>query len=335
VTMRAWVMSGPGAGGIAEVPDAETGDYDAEVEMLVCGICSSTDKMLRSGTFRLGVTYPSVLGHESVGRVTRVGDKVRGLAVGDLVTRPSAYRPDLAPMDQYWGGFATRGVVTDWTAVLEDDAAIGGPPRFDQVVLPGSTDPALASLAISLSETYSVAVRHDLLGARVAVVGTGIAGLSFVRYAKLLGAETVLAVGRRLERLALATDLGADVVALADQAEAAAAGLGGVDVVFEASGQASMTAAGYRWVRSGGKVVVYSAPDTAAEIDLFTGPRDVELTVASTHEAAVLPQMVRLVETGAIDPEVFLTHRYPFDDMPRAFDEIARGGVVKAVVDLR
>jgi 2-desacetyl-2-hydroxyethyl bacteriochlorophyllide A dehydrogenase len=334
VTMRAWVMTGVDQGGVTDAPDPEYGDYDAEIEMLVCGICSSTDKMLRRGTFRMGVTYPSILGHESVGRVVRVGDRVRGMAVGDLVTRPSAYRPAVAPLDPYWGGFAERGVVTDWAAAREDGVELGS-PRADQVVLPGSTDPALASLAISLSETYSVAVRHDLLGKTVAVIGTGIAGLSFVIYAKLLGAATVLAVGRRTERLALATDLGADVVALADDAEATAAGLGGVDVVFEASGQAAMTAAGYRWVASGGKVVVYSAPDTPAEIDLFTGPRDVELTVASTHEAAVLAQMVRLVETGAIDASAFLTHRYAFDDMPRAFDEIAHGDVVKAVVDLR
>jgi len=334
VTMRAWVMSGIDEGGVADVPDPEYGDYDAEIEMLVCGICSSTDKMLRRGTFRMGVTYPSVLGHESVGRVVRVGDRVRGMAVGDLVTRPSAYRPAVAPIDQYWGGFAERGIVTDWAAALADGADLGT-PRSDQVVLPGATDPALASLAISLSETYSVAVRHDLLGKTVAVIGTGIAGLSFLIYARLLGAATVLAVGRRTERLALATDLGADVVALADEAEATAAGLGGVDLVFEASGQAAMTAAAYRWVNAGGKVVVYSAPDTPAEIDLFSGPRDVDLTVASTHEAAVLPQMVRLVETGAIDASAFLTHRYAFDDMRRAFDEIAHGDVVKAVVDLR
>jgi L-iditol 2-dehydrogenase len=331
--MRAWVMTAPHEGGIADVPEPQLGDYEAAVDMLVCGICSSTDKMLRLGTFRAGVSYPSVLGHESVGRVTRVGDRVRGLRVGDLVTRPSAYRPDVAPLDQYWGGFAERGVVTDWRAALDDGAAASGQGRFDQVVLLADTDPALASLSISLSETYSVAVRHDLLGKTVAVIGTGIAGLSFVRYARLLGAATVLAVGRRAERLELATELGADVVALAADAAAVAADLGGIDVVFEASGQAEMTAAGYRWVVSGGSVVVYSAPDQPASIDLLTGPRDVELTVASTNEAAVLTQIVGFVESGAIDPDLFLTHRYPFAVMPQAFDDIGRGDVVKAVVE--
>lgn len=330
--MLAYVMEAPGQGGIRELPEPEIGDYDALVEMVVCGVCSSTDKMLRMGTFRLGVTYPSVLGHESVGQVVRVGDRVRNLTVGDLVTRPSAYRPDRSPLDQYWGGFSERGVVTDWKALADDDATGGRTPRHDQVRLPGTTDALSASLAISLSETFSVIARHDVLDKRIAVVGTGIAGLSFVAHAKLLGAGTVLAVGRREERLAVAHRLGADLTALADDASRAAASLGGVDAVFEASGQASMVARSYTWVRPGGEVVVYSAPDTTAELDLFSGPRDVSLSVASTREAAVLPGIVRMVETGAIHREEFLTHTYPFADIGRAFADIARGEVVKAMI---
>lgn len=330
--MRAYVMEAPGRGSIQQVPEPEMGDYDVLVEMIACGVCSSTDKMLRMGTFRAGVTYPSVLGHESVGRVVAMGDRVRNFTVGDLVTRPSAYRPDIAPLDQYWGGFAERGVVTDTRAVIEDHAEDGYRLRHDQVHLPPSADPQLASLSISLSETFSVAVRHDVLGKRVAVVGTGIAGLSFVAYARLLGASTVLAVGRRESRLELARRLGADVTALSADAADVVRELGGIDVVFEASGQSSAIAEAYAWVSPGGTVVVYSAPDTPAEFDLFTGPRDVALTVASTHEADVLPGMARLVDTGAIDASVFLTHRYPFGRITDAFDDIAHGDVVKAMV---
>jgi 2-desacetyl-2-hydroxyethyl bacteriochlorophyllide A dehydrogenase len=330
--MLAYVMEAPGAGSIREVPEPELGDYDALVEMLACGVCSSTDKMLRMGTFRLGVTYPSILGHESVGRIVRIGSRVRAFQIGDLVTRPSAYRPDIAAMDQYWGGFAERGVVTDWAALAADGETGERRPRGDQVVLPGHTDAQDASLAISLSETFSVIARCDVLGKTVAVVGTGVAGLSFVTYAKQLGAARVIAIGRRAERLAVATRLGADDVSLADEAGALAASLGGVDYVFEASGQAHMISASYAWVRPGGHAVVYSAPDTPAEIDLFSGPRDVSLTVASTHEADVLPRMVRMVETGAIDRDEFLTHRYPFADITRAFDDIAKGDVVKAMI---
>lgn len=330
--MLAYVMEGPGRGGVREVPEPAAGDYDAMVEMLACGVCSSTDKMLRMGTFSLGVSFPSILGHESVGRVVKVGERVQNFKPGDLITRPGAYVPDDAPLDLYWGGFAERGVVTDWSALVTDGQTGNRAARSDQVRLPTSTDPVAASLSISLSETFSVVVRHDLLGRNVAVVGTGIAGLSMISYAKLLGAARVVAVGRRKERLELARAVGADEALLGVDARRAAADLGGFDVVFEASGQADMAAAGFGWLKPGGQCVVYSAPDTPAAVDLFASPRDATLSVASTAEASVLPGILRLVETGALDLDTFVTHRYPFADIDRAFADIANGSVVKAMI---
>lgn len=329
--MLAYVMEGPGRGGLREVPDPVGGDYDVVVEMLTCGVCSSTDKMLRAGTFTLGVTYPSILGHESVGRVVEVGAAVRSLGVGDLVTRPGAYRPDDTPLAMFWGGFAQRGIVTDWNALAEDGHPDAG-RRDDQVRLPAAADPEVAALSISLSETFSVAARHDLVAKTVAVVGTGVAGLSFVAHAKLLGAAHVLAVGRRQQRVDLAVALGADSCALPDTAAEAAAGLGGLDLVFEASGQAEMVAASYRWLKDGGQSVVYSAPDTLTQLDLFASPRDAALTVASTHEAAVLPGVVNLVSSGVYDPAAYITSRYAFADIDDAFADISRGDVVKALI---
>src|ERR1700761_8891186 len=102
--MRAFLMTAAGSGGVAEVGDPAVGEYDAEVEMVVCGICNSTDRMLRTGTFAPGVSYPSILGHESVGRVTTVGSRVRYLKPGQLVTRCSAYGWDNPPIAMHWGG---------------------------------------------------------------------------------------------------------------------------------------------------------------------------------------------------------------------------------------
>ncbi len=334
--MLAYVMDGPDRGSVQEVPDPRIGQYDALVEMVACGICSSTDKMLRLGTFRGGVGYPSILGHESVGRVVEVGSRVRHISAGTLVTRASAYRPGNAPagMQMHWGGFAELGVVTDWRALQEDEPSHAGTPSFSQVFFPSTADPENVAVAISFSETFSVICPVPVLGRKVGVVGTGIAGLSFVAYAKLLGATTVLAVGRRPGRLDLAERLGADITALesGEEPEAVAADLGGLDIVFEASGAAAMVGRAYGWLRPGGREVVYSAPEDLAALDLMAGPRDATVTVASTDEAAVLPGVVRMVEGGVLDREAFLSHRYPLKEIATAFSEIARGDVVKAVV---
>lgn len=332
--MLAYVMEGPGQGGIKHVPDPVIGAYDARIEMVACGICSSTDKMLRSGSFRGGVTYPSILGHEAVGRVVELGPAVRNIEVGSLVTRPSAYQPDKAPFDMYWGGFAEQGVVTDWDALREDRPDRAWSSRFDQARFEQRSDPASVALAISLSETFSVICRTDVLGKTVAVVGTGIAGLSFVTYAKLLGASTVVCAGRRRSRLDLAERCGADsTVVVEDGApESLVKALGGIDVVFEASGQAEMVGRSYGWLKPGGQEVIYSAPEAEASIDLMAGPRDASVVVASTHETSVMPGVVRMIEGGVIDRDLLLTHRYAFSEIEEAFAEIARGDVVKALV---
>lgn len=332
--MRAYVMQGPGQGQVADVAEPTIGEYDALVEMVVCGVCSSTDRMLRRGTFG-GVAYPSILGHEAVGRLVELGRRVRHLPLGSLVTRPSAYQPEQAPLHMHWGGMAERGVVTDWQALQEDHPDHDARSKFSQVYFDEVTDPESVAVSISLSETFSVICREDVLAKTVAVVGTGIAGLSFVRYAKLLGAATVIAVGRRHERLNLAKRLGADRVVLSagDAAERIAAEHGGVDVAFEASGSAAMIGRAYGWLKRGGRAVVYSAPDEPSSINMWGGPRNAQLTVASTNEAAVLPQVVELTAAGVLDKNAFVTHRYPFTEAARAFAEIDRhADVVKALL---
>jgi threonine dehydrogenase-like Zn-dependent dehydrogenase len=111
--MKVLLVEGPGRAAVMEVEDPVGDDYEAEVEMVVCGICNSTDRMLRKGTFAPGVAYPSVLGHESVGRITSTGARVRYLRSGQLVTRCSAYGWAEPPMKTSWGGFAEGGVVRD------------------------------------------------------------------------------------------------------------------------------------------------------------------------------------------------------------------------------
>jgi uncharacterized zinc-type alcohol dehydrogenase-like protein len=55
----------------------EPTDHDVEMEVLYCGVCHSDIHQVRGDW---GPTkYPIVPGHEIVGRVTRIGDKVTKL----------------------------------------------------------------------------------------------------------------------------------------------------------------------------------------------------------------------------------------------------------------
>ncbi len=57
--------------------------HDVEIDILYCGVCHSDLHTVRNEWG--GTIYPSVPGHEIVGRVTRVGNNVKKYKAGDLV----------------------------------------------------------------------------------------------------------------------------------------------------------------------------------------------------------------------------------------------------------
>lgn len=61
----------------------EPGPDDVQIAIDYCGVCHSDVHQARSEW--AGTLYPCVPGHEIVGRVTAVGSRVSGHAVGDLV----------------------------------------------------------------------------------------------------------------------------------------------------------------------------------------------------------------------------------------------------------
>src|SRR5690606_6988903 len=64
------------------IPRREVTPHDVEIEILFCGICHSDLHTARNEWH--GTMYPAVLGHEIVGKVTRVGAEVSKFKVGDL-----------------------------------------------------------------------------------------------------------------------------------------------------------------------------------------------------------------------------------------------------------
>ena len=85
--MKAAVIEKPGVLVVKEIPVPEVGDYDALCQLLYGATCTGTDQHLIAGRFPWPVSYPTVLGHESVGRVVQVGAKARNFKVGDLISR--------------------------------------------------------------------------------------------------------------------------------------------------------------------------------------------------------------------------------------------------------
>ena len=94
-----------------DLPLPEIDAYQVLCRNVGCGICNGTDMQLINGQMPF-IQYPFVLGHEAVGQVVAVGEKVRSFQEGDYILRSAL--PGLPGYHSFWGGFAEYGVADDY-----------------------------------------------------------------------------------------------------------------------------------------------------------------------------------------------------------------------------
>ena len=64
-----------------DIPMPEPGPYEALVKIESCMICNGTDMEIIRGELPEAQVFPTVLGHESAGRVVQIGEKVKAYLI--------------------------------------------------------------------------------------------------------------------------------------------------------------------------------------------------------------------------------------------------------------
>src|SRR4028119_1179629 len=177
--MKAAIVETPGRLVVRDVPEPSLGPYQARCQMLYGAVCTGTDTHIVHDTLPWEVLYPTILGHESVGHVVEVGEGVRHLKIGDVVTRVGTLpTPEIGTT---WGGFVEWGIAHDHRAMQEDGLPESewGSYRVQQVV-PEDIAPAEATMMITWRETWSyirrLGVTAGSRGLGVGAGGDGVAG---------------------------------------------------------------------------------------------------------------------------------------------------------------
>ena len=154
---------------VKDVPAPEPGNYEALCEILWGATCTGTDLHLIDGTLPFRAPLPTILGHESIGRVVALGPKVRYLKPGDLVTRVGT--TPVGPYSVSWGGFAEWGIARDYRAMQEDGLpeTAWRSARWNRV-LPPWVDPRSATMIITWRETLSYLTRMGFAPGRTLLV---------------------------------------------------------------------------------------------------------------------------------------------------------------------
>lgn len=334
--MKAVVVSAPNEFDWGEVSMPEPAANEALVKIHVCGICNSTDRELLAGHPPFNPTFPFLLGHEAVGTVIEVGPEVSRYRVGDRVTRATCLMPGEQRDGYYsgWGGFAEYGVVRD-----EPSSYISQ----RQIVVPADLAPETAFLGIALAETRAfleqvAEATRPVAGQDVVVIGTGIAGLTLMHWARVAGAKTVIGLGRRPERLLLARRCGANLALRSDDPEL----LGKVrertagrmaGLLLEAIGKPAVLPELAPLLAEQAVLGIYGA-GVQAEYDQAAAklPAGVTVLRPGPEEFRYVRQVAEELADGREDPGLWRSHLWSPDELHAAFRQVDAGEVVKGCI---
>jgi 2-desacetyl-2-hydroxyethyl bacteriochlorophyllide A dehydrogenase len=287
----------------------------ALVTMRSASICASDFGYIQAGS-------RFILGHELAG-TTEDGTAVAVEASYGCMACPLCQRGDynLCPqMPLTAMGLAVDGGMADWLRV----------PAASLVPLPAGLGLADASLV----EPAAVAWHGVRVGAvgpatRVAVVGGGAIGLLAVAAARARGAPEVSLEARYPNQVEAGERLGAAPVAER------------YDVVVEAAGSLSALHRAVELAAPGGCVVI---------LGVHTGSVEMPFLPVFLKEVRLLPSIAYAAHAGGRDmaeaaamlaanpeiPATLITHRFPIEDAPRAFEVAAdrAHGTIKVVVEI-
>lgn len=257
-----------------DLPVPEPGPGQVLVRIECTGLCH-TDIHAAHGDWPVAPTPPFVPGHEGIGRVEALGSGVTERAVGDRVAiawlgsacgecRHCIGGWETLCESQQNSGYSVDGTFAEYTVV---DAAFATPVP-DAV----SSQDAAPLTCAGVTTYKAIKVARVAPAELVAVFGVGGLGHLALQYARIAGGF-VVAVDVEDDKLAMATDLGADHVVNARTTDPVAAiqALGGADVAVALAASPQSFDQAYRSLRRGGRLVCVAMPadDAAVSVPIF------------------------------------------------------------------
>lgn len=340
----------------------EVGPGEALARVLMAGICG-TDVHLWKG--ELPIPLPLIMGHESVGRLEKLGAGLQldwrgqSLQVGDRVTWASSivcgecyycrakrqptrclqrkaygisYRADDAP--HLRGGYAEKILLRAGSSIF----------KLPETLPTASVVGAGCALTTAIHGLERCPVSW---GDVVIVQGAGPVGLAALAVARQSGAGKIIVVGGPAHRLERARQFGADeTLNIADEPDAGArqkwlleaAGGYGADVVVECVGHPAAVNEGIELCRDGGKFLVLGQYANAGNIEFNPHTitrKQLEVRGSWGFEPRHVDAALRMLSLGGW-AELFasqVTHRFTLDQANEALATVKEWRCGKAVLE--
>jgi L-iditol 2-dehydrogenase len=325
---------------IEEQPVPSIGDDEILVKIIASGICGS-DVM---EWYRIKKA-PRVLGHEIAGDIVDVGAQVKSYKVGDRVF-VSHHVPDntcrfclndqhtlchtLHTTNFYPGGFAEFVRI----AAINVDRGVFLLPKelsYEEGVF-------IEPLACVIRGLRTARMKP---GQTLAVIGSGISGLLFIKLARAWGAGRVIATDINAYRLTAAKKSGADqtINAQGKVPEEIKEQNNGrlADLVIISAGAPAAVQQGLQSVHDGGTILFFAPTQPGSDIpfplfDLWNK----QITMVSTYAGS--PKDIQLAIDCLVQKRLtitdMITHRLPLKDTAKGFQLVAHAqNSIKVIIE--
>ena len=310
-----------------ELRPLETGEALVDIEY--CGVCH-TDLHVAHGDF--GKVPGRVLGHEGIGIVKEIAPDVKSLKVGDRVS--------VAWFFEGCGAceYCTTGRETLCRTVKNAGYSVDGGMAEQCIVtadyavkVPEGLDPAQASSITCAGVTTYKAIKEAQLqpGQWTVIFGAGGLGNLAVQYAKKVFNAHVVAVDINNDKLALAKEVGADIVINGHEVEDVAALIqektgGAHSAVLTAVSKVAFNQA-VDSVRAGGRVVAVGLPSEMMDLSIVKTVLDGIQVIGSL--VGTRKDLEEAFQFGAEGLVVPVVQKRPVSDAVDVFDEMEAGTI--------
>jgi len=310
-----------------ELRPLETGEALVDIEY--CGVCH-TDLHVAHGDF--GKVPGRVLGHEGIGIVKEIAPDVKNLKVGDRVS--------VAWFFEGCGAceYCTTGRETLCRTVKNAGYSVDGGMAEQCIVtadyavkVPEGLDPAQASSITCAGVTTYKAIKEAQLqpGQWTVIFGAGGLGNLAVQYAKKVFNAHVVAVDINNDKLALAKEVGADIVINGHEVEDVAALIqektgGAHSAVVTAVSKVAFNQA-VDSVRAGGRVVAVGLPSEMMDLSIVKTVLDGIQVIGSL--VGTRKDLEEAFQFGAEGLVVPVVKKRPVSDAVDVFDEMEAGTI--------
>ncbi|KPL06518.1 L-threonine 3-dehydrogenase [candidate division BRC1 bacterium SM23_51] len=330
---------------VKDVEEPEIDDDSALLKVKSVAVCGSDLRILHHGNPR--VKPPAIIGHEIAGVVVRTGKNVTRVKEGQRI----AVGADVPCGQCHWcrNGMGNNCAI-NYAIGYQIPGAFAQYMKLTRLVLDeGPVTPFSERLSFdeaALAEPLACAINglelvNMSLGKTVVIVGLGPLGCMLIDLARAMGATKVIGVQRSRLRMEIAKTYEADVY-IASQEEDVVARCReetngeGPDVVITACGSVEVHEQAIEMVAHRGCVNLFGGlRKDARPLSVFSNTIHYkECFVTGSH--GCVPRhhelALRLLEAGSVRVTPLITHRFPLDEINRAFEVVESRKGMKVVI---